>query len=37
MRVASKFAAENRWGNFWALSGGWRVSGEEFNERGLLG
>lgn len=27
---SSKFAAENRWGNFWALSGGWRVSGEEF-------
>lgn len=27
---SSKFAAENRWGNFWALSGGWRVSNEEF-------
>ena len=27
---SSKFAAENRWGNFWALSGGWRVSAEEF-------
>ena len=25
---SSKFAAENRWGNFWALSGGWRVSNE---------
>lgn len=27
---SSKFAAENRWGNFWALSGGWRISAEEF-------
>ena len=27
---SSKFAAENRWGNYWALSGGWRVSAEEF-------
>ena len=27
---SSKFAAENRWGNFWAVSAGWRVSGEEF-------
>ena len=30
MRDHQKFAAENRWGNFWALSGGWRVSAEEF-------
>ena len=28
--ASSRFAPENRWGNFWALSGGWRVSGEEF-------
>ena len=27
---SSKFAADNRWGNFWAVSAGWRVSGEEF-------
>ena len=27
---SSKFAAENRWGNFWALSGGWRISNENF-------
>lgn len=27
---SSKFAADNRWGNFWALSGGWRISNEEF-------
>lgn len=27
---SSKFAANNRWGNFWALSGGWRISNEEF-------
>ena len=34
---SSKFAAENRWGNFWALSGGWRVSAEEFMKEFLLG
>lgn len=27
---SSKFAADNRWGNFWALSGGWRISNEVF-------
>ena len=27
---SSKFAADNRWGNFWAISAGWRISGEEF-------
>lgn len=27
---SSKFAADNRWGNFWALSGGWRISNENF-------
>ncbi len=27
---SSKFAAENRWGNFWAVSGGWRLSAEDF-------
>lgn len=27
---SSKFAADNRWGNFWAVSAGWRISGEEF-------
>ena len=28
--ASSRFHPDNRWGNFWALSGGWRVSGEEF-------
>lgn len=27
---SSKFARENRWGNFWSLSGGWRISEEAF-------
>lgn len=27
---SSKFAADNRWANFWSLSGGWRISNEEF-------
>lgn len=27
---SSKFAMNNRWGNFWSLSGGWRISSEEF-------
>lgn len=27
---SSKFAANNRWGNFWSLSGGWRLSNESF-------
>lgn len=29
---SSKFAADNRWGNFWALSAGWRISNEKFME-----
>jgi len=27
---SSKFGPNNRWGTFWAASGGWRVSSEEF-------
>lgn len=27
---SSKFAKDNRWANFWALSGGWRLSNEKF-------
>lgn len=27
---SSKFGANNRWGNFWAVSGGWRINREEF-------
>jgi len=27
---SSKFAKNNQWGNFWALSGGWRISEENF-------
>lgn len=27
---SSKFAADNRWADFWSLSGGWRISGEKF-------
>lgn len=27
---SSKFASDNRWANFWALSGGWRISNENF-------
>jgi TonB-linked SusC/RagA family outer membrane protein len=27
---SSKFGSNNRWGTFWALSGGWRVSAESF-------
>ncbi len=30
---SSKFSAQNRWGNFWALSGGWRISNEKFMEK----
>lgn len=29
---SSKFAAKNRWGTFWAISGGWRLSKESFME-----
>ena len=29
---SSKFAVNNRWGNFWSLSGGWRLSNEGFLE-----
>ena len=27
---SSKFGPANRWGTFWSLSGGWRISAEEF-------
>lgn len=27
---SSKFSSNNRWGNFWAVSGGWRASDEAF-------
>jgi TonB-linked SusC/RagA family outer membrane protein len=27
---SSKFGKNNRWGNFWAISGGWRLSDEAF-------
>lgn len=27
---SSKFAAKNRWGTFWSVSGGWRLSKEHF-------
>lgn len=27
---SSKFGPNNRWGNFWALSAGWRISKEDF-------
>lgn len=27
---SSRLARENRWGNFWSLSGAWRVSSEKF-------
>ena len=34
---SSKFAANNRWANFWAISGGWRISNEHFmNEIGWV-
>lgn len=29
---SSKFGPRNRWGNFWSLSGGWRISREKFME-----
>lgn len=29
---SSKFSAGNRWGTFWAVSGGWRISKENFME-----
>ena len=29
---SSKFAEKNRWGNFWAVSAGWRLSKEDFME-----
>jgi TonB-linked SusC/RagA family outer membrane protein len=29
---SSKFSENNRWGNFWQLSGGWRLSKESFLE-----
>ena len=27
---SSKFGTNNRWGDFWAISAGWRISEEEF-------
>ena len=27
---SSKFGKNNRWGNFWSVSGGWRISNETF-------
>ncbi len=27
---SSKFGKNNRWGNFWSISGGWRISNEDF-------
>ena len=27
---SSKFSTNNKWGNFWAVSGGWRISKESF-------
>ncbi|MDE6422302.1 MAG: SusC/RagA family TonB-linked outer membrane protein [Muribaculaceae bacterium] len=27
---SSKFGPKNRWGNFWSLSGGWRINRENF-------
>ncbi len=27
---SSRLAKENRWGNFWSVSGSWRITGEEF-------
>lgn len=29
---SSKFGKNNRWGNFWSVSGGWRISRENFME-----
>lgn len=29
---SSKFGKNNRWGNFWSISGGWRISNESFIE-----
>lgn len=29
---SSKFGPNNRWGTFWSLSGGWRISKEKFME-----
>ncbi|MDE5635660.1 MAG: SusC/RagA family TonB-linked outer membrane protein, partial [Muribaculaceae bacterium] len=30
---SSKFGPNNRWGNFWSVSGGWRISKENFMDR----
>lgn len=30
---SSRLARENRWGNFWSVSGAWRVSSENFMKR----
>lgn len=29
---SSKFGKNNRWGNFWSISGGWRITREDFME-----
>lgn len=29
---SSKFMKNNRWGTFWSVSGGWRISDEKFME-----
>ena len=29
---SSRFGADNRWANFWSVSGAWRISGESFLE-----
>ncbi len=28
--ASSRFAKDNRWGNFWSVGGGWRISEEDF-------
>ncbi len=30
---SSKFGPNNRWGNFWSVSGGWRISNESFMQQ----
>lgn len=30
---SSKFAADNRWANFWSVNAGWRISNEKFMEK----
>ena len=31
--ASSKFSPENRWGNFYSVSGGWRITSEEFYQK----